>query len=606
MFSDAIKLADINDYITPESQCILETQSTNKSAQKKDESGQFEVKLRPSKRAKQNQSEKEATKVSIDLKEDDLVKSGGHFDQIQLDKINKSARITLNDCLACSGCITSAETVLIQKQSIKEMEQYLNEHENIAMTLVFTISPQVRVSLAANYECHPVLFFETLCEFLKGQYERKNRRVCVFDSNVAFEITLKESVKEFTDRYEQHYATTKDSTETPSGCFPILSSECPGFVCYAEKTCESHLLDYISAVKSPQQVMGRLIHDYWKRTDQTEEKETENKDVHSIVYHVTIMPCFDKKLEASRKDFLNEVDCVITAVELEQLLQAQSFAVPHGSSSPITGKPVVETTSIDNLFQYLITNPKSSSCAIDQQLFLHSLLEVDNKGSNGYLENIFLATCKKIFKRDTVSVSDIQFQVLRNEDMEEVQLVLPRTEVCRLNLDPNKFAARADNKDELIVLNMLRAYGFRNIQNVVQKIKKYHKQTHQQQKLKLKQRSDIPCYHYVEIMACPQGCLNGGGLLKAQQKKKEWIQLLRNLYKENQRCYREGYHLGNGERRPSRSVADVLYANVIGDDVGSDTARTLFHTQYHHVSGNVLDNNNSQQDSERQPVKLDW
>lgn len=36
------------------------------------------------------------------------------------------------------------------------------------------------------------------------------------------------------------------------------------------------------------------------------------------VYHVTLMPCYDKKLEASREDFYNrekdskDVDCVIT------------------------------------------------------------------------------------------------------------------------------------------------------------------------------------------------------------------------------------------------------------------------------------------------------
>lgn len=39
------------------------------------------------------------------------------------------------------------------------------------------------------------------------------------------------------------------------------------------------------------------------------------------VYHVTLMPCYDKKLEASREDFYNslketrDVDCVITASE---------------------------------------------------------------------------------------------------------------------------------------------------------------------------------------------------------------------------------------------------------------------------------------------------
>ena len=37
------------------------------------------------------------------------------------------------------------------------------------------------------------------------------------------------------------------------------------------------------------------------------------------VYHVTVMPCFDKKLEASRPDFYSDlystrdVDCVITS-----------------------------------------------------------------------------------------------------------------------------------------------------------------------------------------------------------------------------------------------------------------------------------------------------
>jgi len=37
------------------------------------------------------------------------------------------------------------------------------------------------------------------------------------------------------------------------------------------------------------------------------------------IYHVTVMPCYDKKLEASREDFYNQqrktrdVDCVITS-----------------------------------------------------------------------------------------------------------------------------------------------------------------------------------------------------------------------------------------------------------------------------------------------------
>jgi len=39
-------------------------------------------------------------------------------------KINKVS-VTLNDCLACSGCITSAETVLISAQSKEEFLRQL-------------------------------------------------------------------------------------------------------------------------------------------------------------------------------------------------------------------------------------------------------------------------------------------------------------------------------------------------------------------------------------------------------------------------------------------------------------------------------------------------
>jgi iron only hydrogenase large subunit-like protein len=41
------------------------------------------------------------------------------------------------------------------------------------------------------------------------------------------------------------------------------------------------------------------------------------------------------------------------------------------------------------------------------------------------------------------------------------------------------------------------AYGFRNIQNIIRKIKSKKEQ-----------------YHMIEIMACPSGCINGGGQLK--------------------------------------------------------------------------------------------
>lgn len=40
----------------------------------------------------------------------------------------EAAEISLNDCLACSGCVTSAESVLIGMQSLEEIRRVVEEN----------------------------------------------------------------------------------------------------------------------------------------------------------------------------------------------------------------------------------------------------------------------------------------------------------------------------------------------------------------------------------------------------------------------------------------------------------------------------------------------
>lgn len=90
-----------------------------------------------------------------------------------------------------------------------------------------------------------------------------------------------------------------------------------GWICYAEKTHGHYILPYISTTKSPQQIMGSLVKDYMA---------TSRGVPANLIYHVTVMPCFDKKLEASRSDFYNDiystrdVDCVITSGNVRYLV----------------------------------------------------------------------------------------------------------------------------------------------------------------------------------------------------------------------------------------------------------------------------------------------
>jgi len=43
------------------------------------------------------------------------------------------------------------------------------------------------------------------------------------------------------------------------GYLPILTSECPGWVCYAEKTIGEEAFPFMSNVKSPQQLLAKLV-----------------------------------------------------------------------------------------------------------------------------------------------------------------------------------------------------------------------------------------------------------------------------------------------------------------------------------------------------------
>jgi iron only hydrogenase large subunit-like protein len=65
---------------------------------------------------------------------------------------------------------------------------------------------------------------------------------------------------------------------------------------------------------------------------------------------------------------------------------------------------------------------------------------------------------------------------------------------------------------------MCRAYGFRNIQNVIRMVKR-----------------GACKYDFVELLACPGGCSNGGGQIKSlpNQNGKQLLQDVNNTYNDS-------------------------------------------------------------------------
>uniref|UniRef100_K3WYN8 Iron hydrogenase small subunit domain-containing protein n=1 Tax=Globisporangium ultimum (strain ATCC 200006 / CBS 805.95 / DAOM BR144) TaxID=431595 RepID=K3WYN8_GLOUD len=508
----SVFLGDLDDYIQPSQACINPLFTSDASTA----SGTQNDASRPA----------GVAKISLEISSDDWgVQPQTVKPNIIRTTEKEKATISLDDCLACSGCVTSAETVLISQQSCQELLDVLSAKKY--RHVVVTLSPQSRASLAAHFNLPVIAVHRKLVTMFRTLGVNM-----VIDSTCSGDFTLLESRAEFIHRFRNQQKTVwtrppssvaVSSTKTefvepitsanplqdPLKALPMLASSCPGWICYAEKT-QPNAIPFIDTTKSPQQIAGSLV----KHMVSREQNIAPNE-----VYHVAVMPCFDKKLEASRKDFLSEefnvkdVDCVLATTEIIELIA--SLNVDFMSLEPAVLSP-----------QEIML----SGISEDGSAVLGSSV---NASSGGPLEHIFRYAAKELFNVDVNG--PLEYVVGRNPDFREVTLVIEGQEVL-------KFAI---------------AYGFRNIQSIMTKIR----------------RNKCP-YHYVEIMACPSGCLNGGGQIKPKSTLLA-SELLANVTSRFQELQ---------VRAPTDNPAcKYVYEKYFAGQPFSDAARQAFHTRYHAV-----------------------
>ncbi|QLG72320.1 hypothetical protein HG535_0D00270 [Zygotorulaspora mrakii] len=431
--------ADLNDFISPGLACVKPTESK---------------------------------KISVDADEREI-QVGKEPDE--LEKVS----ITLQDCLACAGCITSSEEILLSRQSYSV---FMDSWQTLAgeMVLAVSISPQGRLSLANYFQMGLDQLDLCLLNFFKSYFGCKY----FVGTQMGRNITI--------SRTNQVLQERKTSGE--SAAKPMLSAVCPGFVLYAEKT-KPELVPYLLNIKSPQQITGSLLKDSVPQDEK--------------VYHLAIMPCFDKKLEASRPDGEQEVDCVITPKELVTMLQELNvdFAAFQTADTNIVNE--LSPPGWDPLLHWS-SNEGSSSGGFAYQYV--SELQKTHPGS--------------------------RLLVLpgKNSDVREYRLV-----EATAGHQPSTIASSSE------------LYGFRNIQNMVRRltsarrakprtVRALRKRTttpeHQQQppEHRLPEADPYNC-DFIEVMACPGGCINGGGLLNsdihgeaAPNRKRDAIDKMNKLY----------------------------------------------------------------------------
>ncbi|CAG8151789.1 unnamed protein product [Penicillium salamii] len=426
------------------------------------------------------------------------------------------AQISLTDCLACSGCVTSAEAVLISLQSHAEVLNTLDAHPEIPLAhenngtiiknmedsgegkiFVASVSPQVRASLATTYGISEKEAGYMVDQLLSGPQglrsggKHGNGFTWVVDSNVMREAVLVLTADEVSDSLGSS-ATSEAENSLPKR--PILSSACPGWICYAEKT-HPFILPHLSRLKSPQALSGTFLKTVLSKS----------LGVHpSRIWHLAVMPCFDKKLEASREELtdltwrqgdhpssetapVRDVDCVITARELLSLASSRGFSLRNLPLQPLPSScalPFPEKT-LESFVSFKRNRTEQSLATGTSGGYLHHVLmtfQARNPGS--------------------------QLVINRGRNVDVVEYILM-------------------SKDNQPILKTARYYGFRNIQNLVRKLKpaRVSKLPGANPAVRRRQPASRNAastgssgsdYAYVEVMACPGGCTNGGGQIRVE------------------------------------------------------------------------------------------
>jgi iron only hydrogenase large subunit-like protein len=430
-------------------------------------------------------------------------------DKVDSGSIAPPAQISLTDCLACSGCVTSAEAVLVSLQSHGEVLDTLDKYHERKLSVVAaegeqekddkccgdgkvfvaSVSPQARASLAATYNVSEREAGHMISQLLSGPLGlRSGGRhgsgfSWVVDTNAMREASLVAAA----DEVEQSLGDPSPTGQKK----PIITSACPGWICYAEKT-HAHILPHLSKLKSPQALTGVLIKSVLAKKYSIPPQN---------VWHLAIMPCFDKKLEASRGeltshswhgqdgDAIRDVDCVITARELLMLAESRNIAFPHLPKRPPPNQEPFPDPTID-AFLFGRARGQKRKRPISTE-------EASNIGtSGGYLWHILQTT------RARHPGSRVVARRGRNSDVAEYSVVVDDAGTA--------------------VFHAARYYGFRNIQNLVRRLKPARPSRMPgaaARKLGAARarpagKLDDLAYAYVEVMACPGGCTNGGGQIK--------------------------------------------------------------------------------------------
>ncbi len=288
-------------------------------------------------------------------------------------------------------------------------------------------------------------------DFTEGKMAAALKRMgfdYVFDTNFAADLTIMEEGNELLERLK----------DPGKYAWPMFTSCCPGWVSFVSKRYPKYLRN-LSTAKSPQQMFGAMAKTYFA--------QKKGIDPHNIC-SISIMPCVSKKREAALSYMRSagagqDVDIVLTTRELVRMMRAEHINPKFLKEEPFDS-PLGESTGAGVIF-----------------------------GVTGGVMEAALRTAYAVVEGHNCEPD--AFRAVRDTKGENGSLDIKEAQGIGASEDAPDFGRReADFELGGRMLHTCTVSGLGNAERLMQDIIAGKVQ-----------------YDFVEVMACPGGCVGGGG-----------------------------------------------------------------------------------------------
>ena len=352
-------------------------------------------------------------------------------------------------CINCGQCVNRCPTGALRAND--PTDEVWNAIDDPTKHVIIQTAPSPRVAIGECFGLEPgnAVTFQLNSAMRHCGFDK------VFDTNFAADLTIIEEGTELLQRL--HGALVEKDT---SVALPQFTSCSPGWVKFVEHFYYDHL-EHLSSAKSPQQMFGALIKTYYAKLNGLDPKD---------IVTVALMPCSAKKFECNRPEMCasgyKDIDFGLTTRELAKM---------------------IHETGID-----LLKLPKSD---FDDPFGTATGSGVIFGASGGVMEAALRTVVELVTGVKVENFFD-HAEVVPVRGFEGIRYVeIPIREVGPV---PALVGHLFDSWDWLkgATLKVAVCHGTANAKTVMEDIKAGGKFSE--------------C-HFIEFMACPGGCLGGGG-----------------------------------------------------------------------------------------------